>query len=193
MTDKKTNPLADSTEVRNAVVANRFAPSELNLLREFATSISADNFDIKHNDSELVEKMLYSQAVALDSIFSGLGNRAAVNLESGHVNAGEKYLRLALKAQAQSRQALIALAETKNPKSIVVTKQANVANQQIVANASVLDEEIKKNKNQKKQPPNELKDGANNEQIGERLDIGAPTETITGDKEVETLEKVYRR
>jgi len=56
MTDKKTNPLADTTEVRNAVVANKFAPSELNLLQDFVTSMAVDNVDIKYDEGDLIEK-----------------------------------------------------------------------------------------------------------------------------------------
>jgi hypothetical protein len=71
-----------------------------------------------------VEMMLLGQAVALQTIFVQYSIRSAS--EATQDRASELLL-LALKAQAASRATLTALAEVRFPKSIVVTKQANIA------------------------------------------------------------------
>jgi hypothetical protein len=82
---------------------------------------------IQGGDTKHIEAMLYGQAVALEAIFSSLAQRAAVNVGE-HMKAAELYLRLALKAQSQSRATLQALAEVKNPRPVAFVQQANFAN-----------------------------------------------------------------
>lgn len=55
-----------------------------------------------------------------------MARRAALNM-NGHLDATDELLRLALKAQAQSRATVEALAEVKNPRSVAFVKQANIA------------------------------------------------------------------
>ena len=80
------------------------------------------------------EAMLVSQAHALDMMFCSLAQRAANNMGSGHVNASEAYLRMALKAQGQCRATIEALGELKHPRTPTFIKQQNNANQQQVNN-----------------------------------------------------------
>lgn len=70
-----------------------------------------------------VEAMLYQQAKTLETIFTSLARRAANQdgLKQFQVN-----LTLALKAQAQCRSTLEALAEIKNPRPVQFVKQANM-------------------------------------------------------------------
>ena len=70
-----------------------------------------------------IEGMLYRQAKTLETIFTSLARRAASNdgLKQFQVN-----LTLALKAQAQCRATLEALAEIKNPRPYQFVKQANM-------------------------------------------------------------------
>ncbi|NMF98323.1 hypothetical protein GPA27_13110 [Aromatoleum toluolicum] len=70
------------------------------------------------------ERMLMGQAVALQAMFTGLANRAALNMGK-HLSATEAYLKLALRAQSQCRATLETLATMKNP-PLVIAKQANV-------------------------------------------------------------------
>ena len=72
------------------------------------------------------EAMLYGQAVALQTIFTSLSRRAALNAGE-YINATELYLRLALKAQAQCRATIEALHEMKNPRPVSFVQQANIA------------------------------------------------------------------
>jgi hypothetical protein len=71
-----------------------------------------------------VEAMLYSQATALQAIFTNLARRAN---SQDYLKQWEAYLRMALKAQAQCRVTLEALAEIKNPRPVAFVKQANIA------------------------------------------------------------------
>ena len=71
------------------------------------------------------ESMLITQAHTLDAIFNNLARRAARNFGE-YLQAGETYMRLALKAQSQCRATLETLAAVKNP-PIVYARQANIA------------------------------------------------------------------
>lgn len=87
--------------------------------------------DVNDGDLKRCEAMLVGQANALQSIFMSLARRA-VNQE--YLKQYEMYLRLALKAQNQSRMTLETLAAIKNP-PVVFAKQANInqgsGNQQV--------------------------------------------------------------
>ena len=68
------------------------------------------------NESDLSrgEAMLTTQAHTLDAIFNNLAQRAALNMGE-YMEACEKYLKLALRAQSQCRATWEALATIKNP------------------------------------------------------------------------------
>lgn len=80
---------------------------------------------VLEGDMSSVEAMLYGQALTLQTIFTSLARKAQAQeyLKQFQVN-----LTLALKAQAQCRATLEALAEIKNPRPVLIAKQANVAN-----------------------------------------------------------------
>jgi hypothetical protein len=77
---------------------------------------------IHAGDTQYSERMLFVQANTLDAIFTKLARQAA----GAGLNESERYLRLALKAQSQSRVTLETLAAIKNP-PIIFAKQANIA------------------------------------------------------------------
>lgn len=79
------------------------------------------------NNLKGLEAMLTSQAIALDAVFSMLASRAHSTLEKGAVDRAEKYLRLAMKAQSQSRTTVETLANMKTPKGVAFVAQANIA------------------------------------------------------------------
>ena len=60
------------------------------------------------------KRMLAAQAIALDATFTEMLRRAAVNL-GDYPDAAERYLRLALKAQANARATVEALARLNEP------------------------------------------------------------------------------
>lgn len=71
------------------------------------------------------EAMLVAQMHTLDGLFSNFARRAHGNMEAGHGDAAERYLKLALKAQSLCRTTIEAQTTLKNP-PIVFAKQANV-------------------------------------------------------------------
>lgn len=96
-------------------------------------SDSAATGDLGH-----AERLLSAQMMALNSMFASLTLKAQANLNARTMKAGESYLRLALKAQAQCRQTAETLFEMKNPRPVAFVQQANFANgPQQVNNATV--------------------------------------------------------
>ena len=79
---------------------------------------------VQGGDLSELEAMLVSQSVALQSMFTALAARAQA--QTGRENMGA-LATLALKAQGQSRATILALAELKYPRTMVITKQANIA------------------------------------------------------------------
>jgi hypothetical protein len=86
---------------------------------------------VQDGDMKPIEAMLMGQAMTLETIFTNLARKAQSQeyLKQFQVN-----LTLALKAQAQCRATLEALAEIKNPRPVAFVKQANFAHQQQVNN-----------------------------------------------------------
>lgn len=74
------------------------------------------------------EAILPAQAHTLDALFSNLARRAYGNMVEGYGDSAERFLKLALKAQAQSVRTIEALAELKYPKTVSFIGQANIAN-----------------------------------------------------------------
>lgn len=64
-------------------------------------------------------RTLAAQAITLDAMFTELARRAAANMGE-YINAAERYARLALKAQANSRATLEALAKLHQPREQTV-------------------------------------------------------------------------
>jgi hypothetical protein len=67
------------------------------------------------------------QAHTLDTIFNELARRSQANIGQ-YLDAADRYMRLALKAQSQCRATIETLAEIKNPKPVAFLQQANIAN-----------------------------------------------------------------
>jgi hypothetical protein len=83
-------------------------------------------------DMSHFELMLASQAIALDAIFHRLASQANQNI-GNYAGATDTYLRLGLKAQAQSRSAIESLAAIKAPRQYI--SQTNVASTMQVNNS----------------------------------------------------------
>ena len=124
--------------------------------------------------------MLAAQAEALNAIFTKLATRASANMDEGYVGATETYLRLALKAQNQSKATLEALSRVQNPRvaSYVGQLNATTGPQQV---SNVVDTRLEKS-------PNEVLEVAN----GERLDRGAQGATVEGNSEMEAMVPRHR-
>ena len=144
---------------------------------------------VQDGDMRPIEGMLYQQAKTLETIFTSLARRAANNdgLKQFQVN-----LTLALKAQAQCRATLEALAEIKNPRPVQFVNQANMTTgPQQVNNAyagTPSHSGMKSGAGNIQGEPNKLLE-ANH---GQRLDIGAQSEAGRGNQAVETVESIHR-
>lgn len=91
--------------------------------------------------------MLASPAYTLNEVFSNLASRAYLNFGE-YLDSGERFMRLAMKAQSQCRATIETLAEIKNPRPIAFVKQANIANghQQVNNGSSRAENETQPNK-----------------------------------------------
>jgi hypothetical protein len=104
----------------------------------------------KVNDGDMsrAEGTLVTQAHTLDMLFNVLAQRASRNMEAGYLDATDRYLRLALKAQSQCRATLETLAEIKNPHPVAFVRQANIAAGHQLVNNGVEASRARENENQ---------------------------------------------
>jgi len=111
----------------NALTARSFLAGTLPSLSitEMVASLKDHGRRVNANDLTAAEQMLCAQAVALNAIFGEMARRSAMNMGE-YIDATDRYMRLALKAQGQSRATVETLAAMKNPP--VFAKQANIAN-----------------------------------------------------------------
>lgn len=118
--------LAIMPSVNSAIVIDAFCKGlGTQSVQELVQSLQENIQAIKGGDLASMDAMLISQANALQTIFTELSRRAALNMGE-YIGAMETYLRLALKAQAQCTRTLEVLAAIKNP-PVVFAKQANIA------------------------------------------------------------------
>lgn len=100
---------------------------------------------VNKNDLSQAEAMLMNQAVALQSIFVRLTEKA---FNQEYISNLDTMIKLALKAQSQCRTTIEALSTIKNP-PVVFAKQANIAQgHQQVNNGAATPSHVRKNPNQ---------------------------------------------
>jgi hypothetical protein len=84
-------------------------------------------------DLAIASRLLASQAITLDSMFTELARRTALNMGE-YISAAERYGRLALKAQSNCRATLEALAKLHQPREQIVKHvHVNEGGQAVVA------------------------------------------------------------
>ena len=136
--DRQFADLVSDGLASNASTAIRFIKQEHGdvSLTELVASLRDQGEAVNRGDLAAAERMLSAQAVALNAVFAEMARRAALNMGE-HLGATESYMRLALKAQSQSRATVETLAAIKNP-PVVFARQANINNggQQQVNNGS---------------------------------------------------------
>jgi hypothetical protein len=178
-------PSANAAAVVQAYTKGSFGETEIHILMD---ELRTQFTNVENGDLSYCEAMLVGQANALQAIFVNLARRAT-NQE--YVKSYEMYLRLALKAQNQSRMTLETLATIKNP-PVVFAKQANInhgnGNQQVNngtpspdANTPTL---TGAHAGENKIPPNELLEVQHG---GETLDSNATSAAIGKDKAMAAL------
>ena len=99
-------------------------------LSELVRDLQVRTEKVQGGDLRQLEAMLFGQAMVLQTAFTNLSRRAS---SAEYLKQFSVYMGLALKAQAQARSTLEALAEIRNPRPVMFAKQANVTsgNQQI--------------------------------------------------------------
>ena len=151
------------------------------LIRETQAQITA----IQQGDMSNVEAMLYGQALALQSIFVAQARRAQVQ---ERLPGFQAHFNLALKAQAQCRATLEALAEVKNPKATTFVSQQNNAHQQQVNNGDVKNNPMTHAHGKDMNQSNELLEA----QDGERLDTRTTSTASGSNPHMETVGAIQR-
>jgi uncharacterized phage protein gp47/JayE len=138
-------------------------------------------------DMRSVEAMLYGQAMTLQTIFTSLARQAT---SQEYLKQYQTYLTLALKAQAQSRATLEALAEIKTPRPFAYVKQANISNGPQQVNNGAVPQSAGAHSGAEKTagPQNELLEN----QHGHYLDARAPSSAGRADQELETVAAGHR-
>ena len=110
---------------RHAVTASQIHKAQFGSMEgapgygDYADAIRARGNDAAKGELAFVSRMLAAQAMTLDSIFTEMARRMALNMGE-HLPATDIYARHAMKAQAQSRATLEALAKIHQPREQTV-------------------------------------------------------------------------
>ena len=100
---------------------------------DYADAIRAKGEAAAKGDLAFASRMLAAQAVTLDNIFTEMARRMAINMAE-YLGATETYARIAMKAQAQSRATLEALAKLHQPREQTVRHvHVNEGGQAVIA------------------------------------------------------------
>ena len=156
-------------------------------LAELVAGLQTKAESIQDGNMKPVEAMLYGQAMALQTIFTNLARRSAMNAGE-YMDATDKYMRLALKAQSQCRATLETLAEIKNPMPYI--KQANIANgpQQVNNGKSEQYAQAPAPAGDSQTLQNKLLE----HQHGDTLEFGTTGQTVGADTHLEAVGTVQR-
>jgi hypothetical protein len=190
--DRQLSDLVVEGIVGNAVAAVDYSKVLGDLsLNDMLTSLRNLGETVSGGDMASLERVLVAQALSLNTMFADLSRRAAANMGRDS-DATDRYLRLALKAQGQSRASIEALAVIKNPP--VFARQANIAHGPQQVNNGV----------SPSQPTHHCQAGSHAENTentqsklldnrhGERLDTGAQGAASGPDKAVAAMGKINR-
>jgi hypothetical protein len=170
--------------VKGALTTNAFCKvyGEIDL-QALVDQLGRQNDKVRDGDLSRADSLLMTQAHTLDAIFNELARRAAMNMGE-YINATDRYLRLALKAQSQCRATLETLAAIKNP-PVIYAKQANISNGPQQVNNGTPQAVAREEKTIEQ---NELLEA----QHGQWLDTGTTGAAIGADKELETVGAIDR-
>ena len=107
-----------ATQIQGAIVKG-LPDGDRPGLVDYATDLKERGGAAAGGDLTLASHILASQAVTLDAIFTEMARRSGINMGE-YLEASERYMRLALKAQANSRATLEALARLHQPREQTV-------------------------------------------------------------------------
>jgi hypothetical protein len=182
MTEGALNPAINSAPMLVAFLGKTWAGIGTT---EAMQTLTAKAEAIHGGDLREAETALISQATVLQALFLEMTRRAGLNMGVS-LDATETYMRLALKAQNQSRMTLETLAAIKNP-PVVYARQANFANgpQQVNQVNNGVPAATHTAKTESAQ--NQLLRSSN----GERLDFGAQAAAGAVDPHMATVGTVH--
>lgn len=182
--------LATDGIASNAITARTFlGTSQPSLsITEMVNSLKDHGQRVNGNDLAAAEQMLMAQSVALNAIFAEMARRSAINMGE-YLDASERYMRLALKAQGQCRATVETLANIKNP-PVVFAKQANISNGPQQVNNGVMSGPKGDAHGETVIGQSKLLEGT--QHGGTVLDAGAATATKGGNPEMEAVGAVHR-
>jgi hypothetical protein len=151
-------------------------------LAELVDDLREQVKQVQGGDLGRVEAMLYGQAVTLQTIFTSLARKTVAQ---EYLKQFQANLTLALKAQAQCRATLQALAEIKNPRPVSFVQQANIANgpQQVNNGPAKPDQYAQAHARKTEDAQNELLE----HQHGHTLDTGAQAAPSGANSTLETV------
>jgi len=181
--DKLIARAVNQPEVRAARTIQRFEGDNLNI-NDCVDELREQSANVLRGDMQRAEAMLMAQAHTLDALFSTLALRSKRNSDAGYLDAADRYLRLAFKAQSQCRTTLETLTEIKNPRPVAFVRQANITSgpQQINNGAAPSRaREIETEQTQLLRADH-----------GERLDTGTTREAIPSYSSLETMGEIDR-
>ena len=128
-----------SPYLRHGILANGIADKMVGKLPgeprfdDYGHVIKGKAEQLAKGDLTLASEMLAAQAHSLDAMFTEMARRAAINM-GDYILASERYARLALKAQANSRATLEALVRLHQPREQTVKHvHVNEGGQAVVA------------------------------------------------------------
>jgi hypothetical protein len=149
-------------------------------LTELCEELSAQCAAVSKGELDRPEALLTAQAHTLDALLNDLTRLAYRNWNN--LDVAERLLRLAFKAQGQSRAAVEAVGTLKNP-GMVIARQANIAHgpQQVNNGEPSRTREIQSE-------PSKLLEQTH----GERLDIGAAGQASGSDPAMATVGAIHR-
>ena len=150
-------------------------------------ALSAQTKAANEGDLSRAEAMLVAQAHTLDAIFNNLAQRAALNMGEC-MDACEKFLKLALRAQSQCRATWEALAAIKNPPVAGYVGQANIAHGPQQVNNGPVSSAKEPRARETEDPQNELLERKDDE----RLDTRATGTPGQDDSAMATLGEIDR-
>lgn len=168
-------------EVLSGIVIKDLGFTKDNQLSDVVLELKKQTEAINRGDMTRAENILVAQAHTLDALFTEMTRRA---LSAKHMDNLETYMRLALKAQSQSRATLQTLGELKAPKNVAFVKQANIGQNVQVNNGTTEPTRTR----QKKKAQNELLEAEH----GEWLDTRATSTPSGDDSELETVGQKHR-
>ena len=152
---------------------------------------------VQGGDMSDIEAMLVGQALTLQAMFTKYGG--LINANMSNMKAMQAVFNMAMKAQAQSRATVQVLVELKYPKSVVITKQANISHGHQQVNNGVDGGDFQSSTRTHAHAQantieqNELLRSIDNEPTGERMDTRTQGTHGATDKELATVATQHGR